>query len=150
MQVGGNPRCVPRAVDGVAPPPTGTVIYADPGVGGYGRRDLTQVRGGPTETRFQDDRGAARAGAMKVQPVPTHVDPLAGHGIGPGVKVRAYGVVATTYGGHYEHAQYRVQQPPCSSAAQLSSGPDDHPNNQGKQGRRPHPAGHIPPSVGPK
>jgi hypothetical protein len=70
----------------VAPPPTGTVIYTHTALSSA-TAGATQPRSDEApRTRFQDDRGAARAGAMKMQPVPTHVDQLTGHGVGAGVK----------------------------------------------------------------
>ena len=74
-------------------------------------------------TWFQDDCGAARAGAMEVHPVAAHVDQLPGHRIRPGVEVLPHSLVAATDGGQHQHSEHRVQQPPCAPAAQLSSDP---------------------------
>ena len=143
VQVRGNVGTVLGAARCVAPTATGAVIHADSAVAGYGRRNPTEVRGCPALTRFQDDRGGARAGAVQMQPVPTHVNQLAGHRIGPRVERLAHGLVAATYRGNPQRGQHQVDQPPCASAAQLASGSQEHPDDEAEQGRRPYPAEQI-------
>jgi hypothetical protein len=143
MQIRSNVGTVLRAVGRVAPATTGAVIHADSAVAGDDRRNPTEVRGGRPETWFQDDRGAARSGAVQVQPVPTHVNQLAGHGIGPGVERLAYGLITAAYRGNPQRGQYQVDQPPCASGAQLPPGPQKHPDDEPKQCWRPHPAKQI-------
>jgi hypothetical protein len=48
----------------------------------------------------QDDRGAARAGAVQVQPVPNDVNQLARYGKGPGVEHLAHGLEAAVTRGN--------------------------------------------------
>ena len=92
-----------RAVRCVAPAAAGAVIHANSGVAGHGRRNPREVGGGGAATRFQDHCGAARAGAVQVQPVPTHIDQLAGRRVGLGVERFAHGLVAAAYGGNHQH-----------------------------------------------
>ena len=127
---------------GVAPAAAGAVVHADSGVAGHGRGDPAEVGGGRAAARFQDDCGAAGAGAVQVQPVPADVDQLAGRGIGPGVEGFADGLVAAAHRGDHQHSEYGVQQPPSDSAAQLAPDPKEHPDNQPEQDRRPYPAEH--------
>jgi hypothetical protein len=111
------PSCGPSAVS--LQPATCALIHADSAVAGDDRRNPTEVRGCPAQSWFQHDRGAARSGAVQVQPVPTHVNELAGHGIVPRVERLAHSLVAAAYRGNTQRGQYDVDQPPCASAAQL-------------------------------
>ena len=80
---------------------------------------------------------------MQVHSVPAHVDQLPGHRVGPRIDRLAHRLIAAAYRGHHQHSQDWVQQPPCASAAYLSSGPKEHPHDEPEQYWRPHPAEHI-------
>ena len=47
---------------------------------------------------------AARAGAVQVQPVPAHIDQLAGRRIGPGLERFAHGLVTAAHSGNHQHS----------------------------------------------
>ena len=100
-------------------------------------------------SRFQHDRGAARASAVQMQPVPTHINQLARHGIGPRVERLTHGLITAAYRGNTQRGQYQVDQPPRASAAQLPPGLQKHPDDQPKQCWRPHPTEQIVHSGGP-
>jgi hypothetical protein len=109
---------------------------------GRRRRNPTEVRGGRAATRFQDDRRAAGAGAVQVQSVSTDVNQLSGHGVGPRVERLAHRLIAAAHRGHQQHGQYGVQQPAGAAARQLPADPQEHPDDEPQQDRRPHPAEH--------
>src|SRR5215212_6295832 len=97
VQVRGNVGTVLRTVRSFAPAAASAVVHADSGLAGNGGGNPAEVGGGPAVTRFQDDCGAARAGAVQVQPVPANVNQLAGWRIGLGLERFAYGLVAAAH-----------------------------------------------------
>jgi len=59
VEVGGSLRGVLEGVSELAPPSTCTVVDADLGVTGYGRRNPPEIRGQLASARLEHDRGTA-------------------------------------------------------------------------------------------
>ena len=85
---------------------------------------------------------------MQVQSVSTDVNQLSGHGVGPRVERLAHRLIAAAHRGHQQHGQYGVQQPAGAAARQLPADPQEHPDDEPQQDRRPHPAEHPVPGGG--
>jgi hypothetical protein len=143
VQIGGYLCGVLPGVGGFAPPAAGTVVDADPGVPGDGRRDPPEIRRHLPGARLQHDGGRACAGAAQVQAVSAHVDQLPRHRVGLGIGCCTQGLVAAADRGQRQHRDHWIQQPASESARKLSMDTDEHPDGQGQHGRGPHPVEHL-------
>src|SRR5207248_11612249 len=101
VEGGCNPDRVLRSRSSLAEAPAGAVIDANLGIGGDGWRDPSPVRRGLGSARFQYHGGAARAGAVQVEPVAANIDQLARHRSAGTVDRRSDRLVAAATGGQY-------------------------------------------------